>query len=310
MILHANCKINLGLDVLRRREDGYHELSTVMFPVAGPVRRGRRWRAPPRPAREFRAEGLAVDCAPGENICRQGVPADAGAALRRGRGGDPPRQAGALRRGARAGVRPTARRCCWLLDGLFRPWGCAEAELVARAAELGSDTAFFVRNTPQLMHREGRGDGAFRALHLAGMTLVVVKPGVGVSTREAYAGVRPRMCRRCRSRSVSRRPVAEWQGLVTNDFEAHIFAAHPAIRAAREQPACGRSGLRLDVGQRLGRVRAFRRCAKSREPAAADPLCLYVVVWVNCSAIPVLPPLPHLGFPLSRVVCPSELARV
>ena len=35
MILHANCKINLGLDVLRRREDGYHELSTVMFPVRG-----------------------------------------------------------------------------------------------------------------------------------------------------------------------------------------------------------------------------------------------------------------------------------
>ena len=68
MILHANCKINLGLDVLRRREDGYHELSTVMFPVRGlyDVVRVTRTAVP---GVRFLSEGLAVDCAPGENIC-------------------------------------------------------------------------------------------------------------------------------------------------------------------------------------------------------------------------------------------------
>ena len=68
MILKANCKINLGLDVLRRREDGYHELSTVMFPVRGlyDVVGVTRTAVP---GVRFLSEGLAVDCAPGENIC-------------------------------------------------------------------------------------------------------------------------------------------------------------------------------------------------------------------------------------------------
>ena len=68
MILRANCKINLGLDVLRRREDGYHELSTVMFPVRGlyDVVGVTRTAVP---GVRFLSEGLAVDCAPGENIC-------------------------------------------------------------------------------------------------------------------------------------------------------------------------------------------------------------------------------------------------
>ena len=63
-------------------------------------------------------------------------------------------------------------------------------------------------------------------LDLAGLTLVIVKPDEGVSTREAYAGVRPRVP------SVPL-AVAEWQEIVTNDFEPHIFAAHPAISASK-----------------------------------------------------------------------------
>ena len=70
-------------------------------------------------------------------------------------------------------------------------------------------------------------------LCLAGLTLVVVKPDVGVSTREAYAGVRPHVPEVPLAERL-RRPVVEWQGLVTNDFEPHIFAAHPAIREARD----------------------------------------------------------------------------
>ena len=117
------------------------------------------------------------------------------------------------------------------LDGLFG-LRLAEAELVALAAELGSDTAFFVRNTPQLCTGRGEIMEPY-PLCLAGMTLVVVKPDVGVSTREAYAGVRPHVPEVPLAERL-RRPVVEWQGLVTNDFEPHIFAAHPAIREARD----------------------------------------------------------------------------
>lgn len=78
MILRANCKINLGLDILRCRADGFHDLETVMFPVADlydeveVVRTGASgsvYEATGTPGAAFRAEGLAVDCAPEENIC-------------------------------------------------------------------------------------------------------------------------------------------------------------------------------------------------------------------------------------------------
>ena len=102
------------------------------------------------------------------------------------------------------------------LDTLFG-LRLAEEELVARAAELGSDTAFFVRDTPQLCTGRGEVMTPF-PLDLGGMTLVIVKPAEGVSTREAYAGVRPRMPEVPLAGRL-RRPVAEWQGAVTNDFE-------------------------------------------------------------------------------------------
>ena len=68
MILRANCKINLGLDVLRRRADGYHDLETAMFPVRGLFDEVEVLRTGGSGA-ELRTEGIAVDCAPEENIC-------------------------------------------------------------------------------------------------------------------------------------------------------------------------------------------------------------------------------------------------
>ena len=204
MILHANCKINLGLDVLRRREDGYHELSTVMFPVRGlyDVVGVTRTAVP---GVRFLSEGLAVDCAPGENIC---VKAFQLMRERYGVDGVEIRLDKRVPFGAGLGGGSSDGTAVLLaLDGLFG-LRLAEAELVALAAELGSDTAFFVRNAPQLC--TGRGE-----------------------VREAYAGVRPHVPEIPLAERL-RRPVAEWQGLVTNDFEPHIFAAHPAIREARD----------------------------------------------------------------------------
>ena len=112
------------------------------------------------------------------------------------------------------------------IDALF-DLRLPETELIDCAAELGSDTAFFVRNTPQLCTGRGEVMEPFDLL-LQSLTLVVVKPAEGVSTREAYAGVRPRIPERPLAERL-RRPVSEWQGTVTNDFETSVFAAHPAI---------------------------------------------------------------------------------
>lgn len=259
MILRANCKINLGLDILRRRADGYHDLETVMFPVRGlydevevvrtDVREtsgdcmssGRREAGGVSSAAgvsgltelcgvAFLAEGLAVDCTPEENICLKAY------RLMRRRYGVEGVRIRLVKRvpfGAGLGGGSSDGTAVLLaLNELFA-LGLSEAELVECAAELGSDTAFFVRNTPQLCTGRGELMEPF-AVDLHGMTLVIIKPDEGVSTREAYAGVRPRVPETSLAERL-RRPVAEWQGLITNDFEEHILSAHPAIRAAKER---------------------------------------------------------------------------
>ena len=110
--------------------------------------------------------------------------------------------------------------------------GLSEERLVEIAAMLGSDTAFFVRNTPQLC--TGRGEKMESIeLPLSGKYLVVAKPAEGVSTKEAYAGVKPAIPQ-VRLAEALRRPIGEWQGVVKNDFEDHILKAHPAIAELKQ----------------------------------------------------------------------------
>lgn len=229
MILQANCKINLGLDILRRRDDGYHDLETVMFPVKGLYDLVEVTRTESS-GLVFANDGLTVDCPPGQNICirafacmreRYGVD---GVAIRL----DKKVPFGAGLGGGSADATAVIRAIDELF-GLHLP----EAELIDCAAALGSDTAFFVRNTPQFCTGRGEVMTPF-PLDLGGYALVILKPGESVSTREAYAGVRPRIPD-VRLLERLRRPVAQWQQCVTNDFEPHILAACPEIRAAKER---------------------------------------------------------------------------
>lgn len=229
MILRANCKINLGLDILRRRADGFHDLETVMFPVRGLYDQIELTRTAAAGVRFF-AEGLAVDCPEQENICLKAF-----RLMQRHYGveGVTIRLDKRVPFGAGLGGGSSdATAVIVALDALF-DLQLPESELIQRAAELGSDTAFFVRNTPQLCTGRGEVMTPF-ALDLSGRRLVIVKPDEGVSTREAYAGVHPRVPAIPLGERL-RQPVEDWQGLVTNDFEEHIFAAHPAIRAAKER---------------------------------------------------------------------------
>lgn len=229
MIIEANCKINLGLDVLRRRPDGYHELETVMFPVHGLYDVVEVVRTEGSGA-SFRAEGIAVDCDPADNLClkafrlmqkRYGVD---GVAIRLEK--RVPFGAGL------GGGSSDATAVLRAIDTLFA-LHLPETELIDCAAALGSDTAFFVRNTPQLC--TGRGEIMHPcAVDLAGWTLAIIKPDEGVSTREAYAGIRPAVPAVPLAERLQL-PLAAWQQQVVNAFEPSVFAAHPAIRAAKEQ---------------------------------------------------------------------------
>lgn len=229
MILRANCKINLGLDILRRRTDGFHDLETVMLPVAGLYDEVEVLRTTGRGV-QFAGQGLALDCAADENLCVRAY------ALMHARYGI---DGVAIRLDKRvpfgAGLGGGSSDATAVLLAIDRLFGLrlSEEELIACAAALGSDTAFFVRNTPQLCRGRGEVMEPF-ALDLSGWTLVIVKPDEGVSTREAYAGVHPCVPDVPLAQRL-RQPVQAWQGSVKNDFEPHIFAAHPAIGEAKER---------------------------------------------------------------------------
>lgn len=225
MIRNANCKINLGLDVLRRREDGYHELATVMYPVFGLY----DWvEVLPASETSFRAEGLAVDCTPEQNLCMKAVRL---MQRRYGVGQVAVRLEKRIPFGAGLGGGSSDATAVLLaVDELFA-LALPEAELIDCAAALGSDTAFFVRNTPQLC--SGRGEVMEPlALDLRGMWIALIKPECGVSTREAYAGVRPFFPERPLAERIAA-PIGCWQEVLKNDFEPSVFAARPEIAAAK-----------------------------------------------------------------------------
>ena len=222
MILRANCKINIGLDVLRRREDGFHDLETVMIPVPElyDVVDVERIEG----ASVFEQKGLVVDCDVEQNLCMKAlrlmqrlygigevkITLDKRVPFGAGLGGGS----------------SDATAVILALNELFN-LGLSEDRLVEIAAMIGSDTAFFVRNTPQLC--TGRGEKMKPIeLPLEGYYLAVAKPEEGVSTKEAYAGVKPAVPQ-VRLADALQRPIGEWQGVVKNDFEPHIFVAHPAI---------------------------------------------------------------------------------
>jgi len=229
MILRANCKINLGLDVLRRRDDGFHDVETVMYPVRGlydEVEVTRR----AAPGAGFRTEGTAVDCPPEQNLCLRAFRL---MHERYGIDGVDIRLDKRIPFGAGLGGGSSDATAMLLaLDELFA-LHLTRAELTACAAALGSDTAFFIDNAPQLCTGKGEITAPY-PVDLGGPHIVLIKPAEGVSTREAYAGITPHVPEIPLSERL-RRPLAEWQGVVTNDFEPTVFAARPAIRAAKEQ---------------------------------------------------------------------------
>ena len=216
MKLEANCKINLGLDVLRRREDGYHDLQTVMFPVRelfDTVEVERTAAA----GVEFVQTGLVVDCPAEKNICVRAF-----RMMQRRFGVDGVRIALDKRTPFGAGLgggSADGTAVVLAVNELFG-LGLPECQLVECAAELGSDTAFFVRNSPQMC--EGRGEIMTPFdVDLEGLWLVVAKPAEGVSTAEAYAGIVP---------AVPAVPLAERLRLNVRQWQGCLLYTNPSPR--------------------------------------------------------------------------------
>lgn len=231
MITYPNCKINLGLHVVRKRADGYHDLETIFLPVESLQD---ELEIVFSEQTTFVGEGIAVDCAAEDNLCmkayrlletdfaermkpvtirlRKGIPFGAGL------GGGSSDAAFTLK----------------MLNEMF-DLQLSNEVLCRYAAKLGADCAFFIENRP--CYATGIGD-QLEPINLdikkLGLRMEIIKPNDSVSTREAYAGVLPHP-HDVDLRKAVRLPVEQWRDLIVNDFEASVFPQHPRIVQLKEE---------------------------------------------------------------------------
>jgi len=231
MIAFPNAKINLGLHVLGKRTDGFHDIETVMVPVGWsdavevvPLPSG----VPAAGGLAFSVSGLRVP-AGGDNLCGRAVEAV------RSMTSLPPLAMHlhkVIPSGAGLGGGSSdAAHVLGLLKTVFAlPLDAAAMDSLA--AGLGSDCPFFLRHGPCLA--QGRGERLTPvAVGLVGLHVVIVKPECSVSTAEAYGFVVPRM-RETPVAAVVSLPPERWRESLINDFEAPVFARHPEIAAVRD----------------------------------------------------------------------------
>lgn len=226
MVVFPHCKINLGLDIISKREDGYHAIDTVFYPVP--------WTDVLEiiPSRQllFTSSGAIIPGKEEDNLCLKAyhlirkdfdigpvnihlhkiIPTGAGL------GGGSSDAAYTLR----------------VLNEIFE-LQLDKERLQNYASRIGSDCAFFIQNEP--MRGSGRGEVLQPvSIHLKGKYMVIIKPEVHVSTAEAYAGVVPQVP----SASLMDRvqsPIEKWGLYLKNDFEKTVLSHHPAIARLKEQ---------------------------------------------------------------------------
>ena len=255
MIAYPNVKINVGLRVLRRREDGYHDLDTLFVPFFGFNDRleivvGDDFsRTSSHIQATYNAAQVAQGISPNGKLMvtiarREGVDwnplKDLTAKayyLLSERHKLPPMKiyleklspVGAGLGGGSADA-AFALRMIAELAGM----DLSNEELATLAAHLGSDCAFFVYNRPML----GSGRGEILEpfdIDLSGYSLEVTVPeGIAVSTADAYRGIVPNVPD-APLREVLKRPVEEWKDTLVNDFETTVFAKHPRLAEIKRE---------------------------------------------------------------------------
>ena len=233
MILHPHAKINLGLRILRRRPDGYHDIESCMLPIG--------WAdqltveiATGAAEDSYEIAGLAGDLPIERNLIYKAVQL-----LRAHHHDIPPLRLKLEKRiPSEAGLGGGSADAAYTLLAIneLSHLGLATAQLETLAGELGSDCPFFIQSRPVLV--TGRGEKLTpltmpSALH--GKWLLVVKPPIGMSTAEAYRQVIRHPEADGKLATLLERPIGEWRELIVNDFEPVVFAHYPELAALRDK---------------------------------------------------------------------------
>ncbi|MBC7450582.1 MAG: 4-(cytidine 5'-diphospho)-2-C-methyl-D-erythritol kinase, partial [Cytophagales bacterium] len=214
MILFPNAKINLGLHVLSKRSDGFHNLETCFYPVP--------WydilEIIPSESLAFTSSGNAIPGNQEDNLCikayhtlaadhslppvhihlHKNIPIGAGL----------------------GGGSSDAAFVCTLLNQRFQ-LGLTNRQLEQHVRPLGSDCAFFIQNKAIVAHEKGDMFSDQGIVNLKDWWICLIHPSIHVSTKEAYAGVIPQENRKPLT-SILRLPVEQWKNELVNDFETSV----------------------------------------------------------------------------------------
>lgn len=233
-IIYPIAKVNLGLNVVERRPDGYHNLQTVFYPV--PVKDALEVfpMAEDFPSKvdcDIKVTNIKVDgdeqrnlVVRAYNLLKQDFPTlpRLHAHLYKGI----PTQAGM------GGGSSDASAMLLLLNEQFQ-LGLTEQQLIGYAAQLGADCAIFILNRPA--YAEGIGERLTPIdLDLKGWYMAVVRPDIPVPTKEAFARIAPQMPPKC-CKDIVMQPVETWKEELVNDFETSVFAVHYELADIKER---------------------------------------------------------------------------
>ena len=230
MILFPNAKINIGLNIVKKRKDGFHDIETVFYPI-GLSDILEVIENTSSSKNIFRSSGIKIPGNANENLCLKAhqlikqdydIPAvkihlhktiPIGAGL--------------------GGGSSDAAFCIKIIDGLFHlnlSWG----EKHHYARQIGSDCSFFVTNKPAFA--EGKGDHLESAnLNLTGYYFILVNPDIHISTASAYAGASAKKPKNSLEELIATLPVSKWKNNIENDFENSIFVKYPSIKKIKQQ---------------------------------------------------------------------------
>lgn len=228
MIVFPNCKINLGLRIISKRTDGFHDLETVFYPVPFPD--ALEIISNDKPDIEFTATGIPVDGPATDNLCLKAyrlikkdfpdLPAvrihlHKAIPLGAGLGGGSADAAFMLK----------------LLKDKFQ-LNLSTNQLINYALQLGSDCPFFIVNKP--CFATGRGEQLEEInVDLSAYKIVLINPGVHINTGWAFSNIKAAPPKKS-TREIIQQPVGTWKKELINDFEKPVFAAHPQIGEIKE----------------------------------------------------------------------------
>ena len=230
MIAFPNIKINLGLSITEKRPDGYHNLETVFYPV--PVEDALEVNILNESTQKFRLHQAGLEIA-GEAENNLVVKAYK---LLDERFNLPPIDIHLFKHiPSGAGLGGGSSDAAYMLKLLNEKFNLelSDENLEEYATKLGADCAFFIRNAPT--YAEGIGN-IFSpiSLSLKGYQIVLVKPDIFVSTRDAFAQIKPHR-QEIPLKEVIKQPIEEWKERMVNDFEESVFPQFPAIKEIKEK---------------------------------------------------------------------------